>query len=57
MDSITKQLEAIKEELCDGFCKWTEKYTLDASMTMEEEDAVLNALYDNHCNNCPLNKL
>ena len=48
MDSITKQLEEIANEMCNNYCKWPEKWD-------EEKDGELSD--SEHCQNCPLNRI
>lgn len=46
---ITKQLEAVAEDICNNYCKWPEKWDT------EKEGCEL--VDSEICANCPLNKL
>ena len=48
--SIAEQIENIKEEMCDNYCKMPYRYSAN-----EWEEVFCSA--DSPCNNCPLNKL
>ena len=46
--SIVEQLEKIKEEVCDRYCRYTSR---------NRNGHLSNKLFDDICNRCPLNKL
>lgn len=52
MKSISEQLEAVKSEMCDKYCKWPEKPIPEGKTEdwLWIDDA-------SPCINCPLNKL
>ena len=52
MRSITEQLEAVKNEMCDKYCKWPEKPIPEG----KDADWLCTEDYS-PCVNCPLNKL
>lgn len=45
-------IEAIKEEFCDDYCKWAERCR-SAHAEPEEAQIALDA----HCDRCPMRKL
>lgn len=49
MDSITKQLEEISNEICNNYCKYPEQW--------DEEKEGCELCESEHCRNCPLNRL
>ena len=49
--SITQQIEEVKEEMCDKYCKYPEMPIPEG----KDEDWLFDS--DSPCNNCPLNKL
>ena len=46
-ESVVNIIQKVIEEMCNKYCKFPEQYS--------EEDE--EKLYDEHCKNCPLNKL
>jgi hypothetical protein len=46
-ECVVDIIRKVVEEMCDKHCKFPEQYS--------EEDE--EKLYEEHCNNCPLNKL
>ena len=48
--SITQQIEEVKEEMCDKFCR----YPLMPTPAGKDEGWLLD---DSPCNDCPLNRL
>jgi hypothetical protein len=46
-ECVVDIIRKVVEEMCDKHCKLPEQYS--------EEDE--EKLYEEHCNNCPLNKL
>lgn len=48
--SIAEQIEDIKEDMCDNYCKMPYRYSAN-----EWEEIVYSD--DSPCNNCPLNRL
>ncbi len=46
--TINEQLEKIKEEVCDRYCRYTLR---------NRNGHMSNKLFDDTCNRCPLNKL
>lgn len=51
--SITEQIEEIKEEMCDKYCRYPE---LTKELT-ENKDEAFELLTHMYCENCPLGKL
>jgi hypothetical protein len=51
--TITEQLEAVKEKVCDGYCRFPEL----ALGTNEDPDKAWEWLEHTYCQNCPLNEL
>lgn len=49
MDSISKQLEEIANEICEKICKWPDQW--------DEEKEGCELCESEHCTNCPLNRL
>jgi hypothetical protein len=49
MDSISKQLEEIANEICNNYCKYPEQW--------DEEKEGCELSESEHCKNCPLNRL
>lgn len=48
--SITEQIESIKRDMCDNYCKIPYQYSVNEWESIQYSD-------DNPCCNCPLNKL
>ena len=46
METVHNILVEVIEEMCDKYCKYPDSYDEDDDM-----------MYDERCNNCPLNKL
>lgn len=46
--TIYEQLEKIKEEMCDSYCKY---------IMLNRNGDISNQRFDECCNHCPLNKL
>lgn len=51
--TITEQFEAIKEQMCDDYCKFRE---LSFEENKDPDDAY-EWLQNNHCEHCPLGRL
>lgn len=51
--NISEQLEEIKSDICDKYCKYPEIYGIDD----EACQYVLDKMYRERCDKCPLNKL
>lgn len=51
--TIREQLEAVKEKVCDGYCRFPEL----ALGTNEDPDEAWEWLERTYCQNCPLNEL
>jgi hypothetical protein len=51
--TVTQQLEKIKEDICDNYCKYPEKYLEE----IKNPDEAMTEMYERVCENCPLNKL
>ena len=49
MDSISKQLEEIANEICNNYCKYPEQW--------DEEKEGCELSESEYCTNCPLNRL
>lgn len=49
MDSISKQLEEIANEICNNYCKYPEQW--------DEEKEGCELCESEHCKNCPLSRL
>lgn len=49
MDSISKQLEEIANEICEKICKWPDQW--------DDEKEGCELSESEHCTNCPLNRL
>ena len=49
METITKQMEKIVEDVCSNYCKYPE--------TWDEEKEGMELCESEVCGNCPLNKL
>ena len=47
--SITEQLESIRDNICENYCKYQEQ----AFSTHKDPDEALDALMKEHCNDCP----
>lgn len=53
MDTITRQFEQIKGQMCDDYCKWLEIF-----MEIEQDpDEAYEKLLNEKCADCPLQKL
>lgn len=57
--SISEQIESIKAEICDKYCKWPEEIkkgitVTDNPVSAEEDEA---AAMDWTCSHCPLTRL
>ena len=57
-------LEQIKEEMCDKYCKWPEKYNGTEEVKAWSADEVIMTVIQpiplsesDICKNCPLNRL
>lgn len=46
-ESVVNIIQEVIEEICDNHCKFPDQYS-------EENE---ERLYEEHCDNCPLNKL
>ena len=46
METVYNIINSVVEEMCDKYCKYPDIY--------DEDD---DKLYDEQCNNCPLNRL
>lgn len=53
---LTAQLEDIKSDICDNYCKWPQIYSERQVWFQKYEDSS-EALWSEKCANCPLNKL
>lgn len=53
METITKQIEKIKEDICDNYCKFHEQY----QFTDPDDEEAFEQMLRSHCESCPLNKL
>lgn len=53
---LTSQLEDIKADICDNYCKWPHIYSERQVWFQKYEDS-FDALCNEKCANCPLNKL
>ena len=51
--TITEQIENVKEQICDKYCKFPEL----SEQTIDDPDEAFDWLQHNHCNDCPLNRL
>jgi len=51
--TITEQFEAIKEQMCDNYCR----FPALSKETIEDENEAFEWLMNEHCSNCPLNRL
>lgn len=51
--TITEQIENVKEQICDKYCKFPEL----SEQTIDDPDEAFEWLQHNHCNDCPLNRL
>lgn len=51
--TVTQQLEKVKEDICDNYCKYPEKYL----EKIKDPDKAMNEMWEHICENCPLNKL
>ena len=49
MKSITEQIEEIKEDICNNYCKYPD--------TWDEQKEGCELIDREHCQNCPLNRL
>ena len=49
----TDEIEQIKEDMCDNFCKWPEWYL----MNYEDSEEAHDAMVEDMCSECPLNRL
>ncbi len=49
MDSISKQLEEIANEICNNYCKYPEQW--------DEEKEGCELCESEYCKNCPLSRL
>lgn len=49
MKSITEQIEEIKEDICNNYCKYPD--------TWDEQKEGCELIDSEHCQNCPLNRL
>lgn len=52
-ETITNQLETIKEEICDDYCKWPERYR----ELYEDPDKANERMLTEVCGICPLLKI
>ena len=51
--TVTEQIEAIKEQICDDYCKHTEAYL----SCYKDPDEAQQKLLADMCNFCPLTRL
>lgn len=49
MKSITEQIEEIKEDICNNYCKYPDIW--------DEQKEGCELIDSEHCQNCPLNRL
>lgn len=49
-------IDEIKEEMCDGFCKYLAKANRIVFNSPDDIDELVNVMHD-VCANCPLSKL
>ena len=47
--TITAQIEEIKDDICNNYCKWPDIW--------DEEKEGCELSESDHCRNCPLNRL
>lgn len=47
--TITEQIEEIKDDICNNYCKYPDIY--------DEETEGCDLSESDHCRNCPLNRL
>ena len=52
--TITEQMNAIIEEICDNYCKYTDQYL--PKNPGDDVDMLEDMLYTEICANCPLMK-
>lgn len=53
MESITSQMEKIKEEVCDDYCK----YQKESLEKIKDPDDAFEWLQREYCERCPLTRL
>lgn len=53
MDTVTKIIERVQEDICRNYCKYHEEYRGKYPDPDEAFDAMLHEV----CENCPLNEL
>lgn len=51
MEKITDQLEQIKEDMCDRYCKYTDVINSKERFSDDTYDEIIDRL----CDKCPLN--
>lgn len=51
--SISQKFEEIKEDICDNYCK----FPMDYSMEYEDPEEGYEAMMEERCAECPLNRL
>ena len=51
--SIIEQLEKIKEEICDKYCKWPQLYL----ESIKDPDDAHEIMMEHKCAKCPLQRL
>jgi len=54
--SVREQIEEIKEQICETWCKWLDEANKVTFHSIEEVDKAREVLRM-RCNECPLNKL
>ena len=52
-ETITQQLETIKEDICDEYCKWSERYR----ELYEDPDKANERMLGEVCEICPLQRI
>lgn len=48
--TVTQLIEEIAEDFCNCYCKYPDMYN-------GLGDEAIDLMYENHCNNCPINRL
>lgn len=52
-DTITEQLESIKEEICDKYCKWPQLYL----ESIKDPDDANEIMLEHKCEKCPMQRI
>lgn len=48
--TVAQVVEEVCQDICDHYCKYPAEYNFD-------DDLSFDRIYEDHCNDCPLNRL